>query len=353
MFIKLTDTRRKTLIIIGGFLSLVVLMIAVILAVGYIFFRSYGWFAFASDLRTSDMQVRMRREPFELAVVEIQEQGVTVYDQHSPYNSSHEAIVYLSDEEYAILDETNGDTPALFFRLSDEKPGADPAKIAPGDFGTISFDIVPLTSEDLTFYIYFTRRGLGVEKHENAPDTLVEVDNTDGTLDYLLGHILLFKDRTQIETSGYYYYSDLFTDDYLEYTMSDHTADRYTVNGEDHYRVTLYWVWPTTFAQIAFAEGDVRLHSHALFGDATERADFMEYVADNNSLLFMDLAVGASYTNPGDEDTYYIELSDGYNNADQVIGDNVKYYILEAHVMIDPPEAAVTPTPTPDPEPEP
>ena len=356
MFIKLTDNRRKTLMIVGGFLSLVVLMIAVVLAVGYIFFRSYGWFSPIANVDALNMQARILREPFELAVVN----DTTIpYDQHSPFNSSNEAIVYLADEQFALINETNSDSPALFFRLSNEKPGSDATTLAPGDYGTISFDIVPLTTEDLTFYISFTRRGLAVEKHENAPDTLEEVDNTDGTLDYLRGHILLFNDRTQIGTSSYYYYSDLFEDDVIVYTMSEHTADRVTVNGETHYRVTMYWVWPSTFAQIAFAEGDVRLHSHALFGNAADRADFMEYVADNNGLIFKDLPVGVSYTNAGDENTYYIELSDGYNNADQLIGDDVKYYILEAQVANDPPEAAVTPAPdptpdpTPDPEPEP
>ena len=346
MFIKLADNRRKTLMIIGGFLSLIVLMIAVVMAVGYIFFRSYGWFNVAAELSAHDMNARIIREPFELAVVN---DTSIPYDQRTPFTASDAPVVYLADEEYEIVTETSGNHWALYYRLSNEKPGAEATRIAPGDFGTVSFDIVPLTNDDMTLYIYYTKRGLKIVHTQGQPDTLEDADNSDGELDFLSGHVLFFNERTRIGNSSYYYYSDFFNDDCVEYNTADHVADRVTVNGVLHYRVTFYWVWPSTFAQIAFSEGDVRLHSHALFGNAADRAEFMEFVADNNGLIFKDLAAGVSYTNAGDENTYYIELSDGYNNADQVIGDSVDYYVLEANVTIIPP---VEPAP-PDPDPEP
>ena len=373
MFIKLSDNRKKTLIFVGSFLSLAVLMIALVLAVGYIFFRSYGWFAAGEDVRATGMGVKTQTELFELAVVN----DTTIpYDQHSPYTTNDLQIDYLEAEGYELIDETSASHMQLFFRLSNEKPTADVSEdenaFSPGDYGTVSFDIVPKIAGDFTFYIDLTQIGLKVVRLQNATETLEEVDDTDGATDFLKGHILFFRDRDRVDPANSdaalgkgYHYRNLISDHLIEYALSEHTADRVTVNGELHYRVTFYWVWPSTFAQIAFPEGDVRLHSHALFGvqagsnNAAEaaaataaRAELMEYIADNNGLFFKDLAAGA-YTNAGDENTHYVELSDGYNNADQVIGEEVSYYVLKADVSIDPPETPAAPEPEPEPEPEP
>ena len=112
MFIKLSDNRKKALVFIGGFLSLAVLMVALVMAAGYIFFRSYGWFNVGANLKGNDMSVRLRREPFELAVVN---DTSVPYDQRPPYVSTDEPIVYLAEEQYALIGQTNGDHPALFF----------------------------------------------------------------------------------------------------------------------------------------------------------------------------------------------------------------------------------------------
>ena len=375
MFLKISDKKKRYLLLAGSFLALVLILVAVVMAVGYMLHRSFGWFSSNTVVNNTGMSVRTSAELIELAVVNDDENDNGIYEPDEPlqipgdgisFVESAENIVYYLNavNDYALINETTSAQPKLYCRFRNEKPNTDDEVIKPGDFGTISFDIIKKVEGDLKLNIDFTTYGV---KHvlngtvvDGVTHNYVSLDPTvdEEVMRYLRGHIVFFGNREPIMTGGVatgeYYYSDLLTDNRISLDTSTVTPE--DVDGVDHYRVTIYWIWPSTYAQIAYEEGDPKLHTHALFGSdaagAAQRAAFLAHISgtynqqdptDYTNDYFKSTVVRYDNT-AGMEHDSYVDLSNGYNNADQMIGDRVNYLVVEADVSLD-----TTPAATPEP----
>ena len=307
---KLVDIRKKYRVLIGSGISLFLVLTALTLAVGFFFNRTLGWFSMNTNLDVNGMAVKTSGTVFELAVVGEQD------DLLDPEDDIESAVIAHMEEHGSMnVTQTGTDANGLLCRLDKEAPITEDEGISPGAFGTISFDIIP--KADNLSSIVFTVGFHGIDATNN------EVPANSDPIRLASGHILIFESRSAIPDSSEYYYSDMVDGTYT-YTF----PNNYTAN--THYTVTLYWIWPMNFGQMVLTEGDVRINLHPIFADSdsTSRDAFEDFLIDNNSRVFYNITT--SFTGLGGSfDLDYHDLGNGYNNADQEIGENIRYISVE------------------------
>ena len=123
----------------------------------------------------------------------------------------------------------------------------------------------------------------------------------------LTGHVLFFTGRTGA-TYADYRYTGLITDRTVHFTTEGNTP----VPGEDYYEVTLYWEWPITYYEI--------LEGMSTTSPAVTRKyppELRTYIDTHRDLFFV------ANQNSNDSEL----LSDGYNDADQTIGENADFFV--------------------------
>ena len=197
-----------------------------------------------------------------------------------------------------------------------------------------------------------------------------DVANCPKAARYLQGHILFFENKNSTTS----FYSDLIEPEIGFDRTYTFTAD--DVDGtidtarQEQLTVTLYWIWPNTFGQIVLDNGDRNLSERdpAMFSSAqtadpvsekTPRQELIEYIASHGSLFFDStnaMFTDTVATDPDTNESTLIEtaadkivasinglstnpdniypLSNGYNNADQIIGENVQILFAEISAYI-------------------
>ena len=312
---------RKRLIMSSIFSScaIIALLITIIVISGEI---AYGWFSANMSVNANGIGVSMKGDGFKLSIP-------------SSAGYSNTITSHFSSEGYVAYLETDETNTKIFCTINSED-GED--TIEPGSYGTIEFDIVSSGGGFNAFNIDLLFRGIKVVYGENS-SSLVNLNATDSQgegkiLELLKGHIMLFESRTAIAgNSGPYYYSNHIDTNYL-YDTADHQADHEVINAEDHYHVKLFWVWPLSFAQMVYPESDSRLNTNTLINDATERQALINYIGQNPGKYFYwstpkSITYSAGYEQ---NQANYNALSEGYNNGDQRIGDNIRYLVVEITV---------------------
>ena len=112
--------------------------------------------------------------------------------------------------------------------------------------------------------------------------------------------------------------------------------------------VTIYWIWPNTFGQFLLDEGNIRLHDRAMFDSeqaaisgVTPRQELINYICAHPNYYFesTNASITSGSTLPayitgamGDSPDNLLSLSNGYNNADQIIGENIQILLAEMTV---------------------
>lgn len=300
-------------------MSLTGLALLIVLSIVICSVISLGWFGNnTSGTTATGMQATAKEDHFELAV-----SG----SQALPYDNSSPIVTYLNSNEggnYYKLASTDRSNTSILCHVTNENPhilGSE--EIAPGAYGQISFDIVtdvgaPLVNYDISLeFLPFGKVG-------NTP---VPVSNLiiDDIKEVLNGHFLIFSSRSVLINGGYYY-SDRIEGKNFVFDPSEHTP----VTRADgvHYTVNLYWIWPGTFAQLALASTSPKLHAHPVFQTELERQDILDYIALNRSEFFLNVSPSINFSRAGFEEYYFVELSEEYNNADQLIGDNANILVI-------------------------
>ena len=214
----------------------------------------------------------------------------------------------------------------------------------PGAYGTLQFYIKPQNNRsDLT--VTFNLRRLIVPaspKTENDVGYAAYQTLMSAVHDYSCGHLLLFQTKTGGRYSGLIYQQPTAQNSQSEgsfsYSLADHSADKVNVGGQDYYLVTIHWVWPKNFRQMAEpvdADGDTILFPATGETGCPDASGMTTWMTNNTSLLFEGDASAAThmtqYTGGTEEQKAeaYNELNLAYNLADQAIGDNVSYLIVE------------------------
>ena len=305
--------------------SLLVLLVVAILAYGQL---SYGWFSSSSHVEASGMSIVVSTDSFELAVNNAPSYSSAVVD----YMNTHEGY-------HKTATETTGADTAFFCNMTKDGPDLEYATIEPGAYGRILFDIVPKNDDDYVFDINLTLEGLQL-----VDEVLSEVEDEE-VLTLLKGHILLFKTVTTVD--GVNHYSDRIIDGVISYDTSEHSSDAEIIEGKKHYHVVIYWIWALSFAQMLLSYGDENLNIKPIFDNDevgnTSRNELMNYISGNDgelankSIEFFSPSNGIDFSNFSTEHkrgNYFIDLSNRYNNGDQMIGESIKYLIVEITVNV-------------------
>lgn len=349
----------------GTLLSLTAVAVALILAISVGLNHTFGWFSNNKEVDADNMSVKAANAGFELAV-----SG----NETLPSYLNNQAIVdYLSEEENGNYENYSSTiyNPSIFCNMViDPEIMIENNLIAPGSHGYISFDIVVSDGEDHIFDINFGYLPVRVTDGDELETT------NDVTVQKLLsGHIFLFTDRTG--TAGSYSYSGYINKTMsIQYDTSDPNAIHSTQSDGEHYKIKIYWIWPMTYAHFAFPDGAVGQEAKSVFSSSSERIDLLyNFIKPNNGenadMYFYWPQITSSSSENGQSgneqsgneqsgneqsgseqsgseqsethaaidynitnyhEYYYVELSDGYNNGDQHIGDNLRYLVLTVNV---------------------
>lgn len=318
------------------------LTIALTLSIVGVMNNAKGWFSNNKNVTGSGMGVSVKSEVYEL---DTHNEEVLTLD--SSKNKDAMLIDYFTELGVTSNQASTSPSETSITCVMVEDTHDSREEIAPGSFGHISFDIVLKQAGDLSFELGIDLLGAKVvdDKNNLGNKVLETVDsvsitrddiNYDIDIDELLtGHILFFETREEIGETGYYHYSNPIEDKVI-YNTALHEDDLTIINGESHYKVEFYWIWPHSFSQIAFKESDDRVRGKSVFsGNATGddlRSDMIDYMASDPDKFFVwfdepNIPSTDGVFNNGYENNHYITMVAGYNNGDQLIGENVSHLI--------------------------
>lgn len=208
----------------------------------------------------------------------------------------------------------------IALQISDSDNG-DLNLLAPGTSGTASFKIVRLNDE--TSSVIFKPEIIGIhEEQEEGHDPEYSLVTSAAALDYTAGHILFFREKSADNV-----YSQRIDGSFEVGLTGDETE------------VTLYWIWPNTFADMLGKSGKTsRIASSelpALISDMGENPQHYFSLGDMSGIdeSFISNAENASAGGSAEQNEAYLSLSAGYNNADQIIGTELQYIVVEISTL--------------------
>ena len=353
------DDKKKTI-----FIGLFKASSMVILALALLVFAGTAWFTMNKNVETNGMGVQVSVTPFELKTV-------GYYGYYDDWLSSGTGKIAESREEApkppsgtieTISTEYNATIQWLITAEDNAKnyvtdnTDEDEVGIRPGSSGSLKFSVVPRERETINIRfkldvipyrtVYQTDgSGTVIIDDDNRPIELAPeiITEPDEAVTYLNNHVLFFKNRTG--TVGNYVYSDLiplneaFELVFVPYAGGGGTySDSLTFdknNGElQEKEFTIYWVWPETFAEFALRANQQTGGSRPVCGDDNLETFNKLKLNPGNHLDGYNRATDTD--NTPDESltqdilkTHYSKLSLEYNNADQKIGDNIGYFVLQ------------------------
>ena len=296
--------------------------------VGILVFASIAWFTMNREVGTSGMGVKTATLPFELAVPS--RSGADTY-----YNSLINDFGYLTGE--SDLTTERGSIRWVMKDESKNTSAEDYRGFSPGSYGKLTFYILPKTDTNAKYNLKIDLSGYCAEfvpdtndpsvmTKEIVPNTfksLAEKADGDSTgiysqaAGYLKGHIMFFQELDMLtseelngDTDTNKYYSGRIIDSFV-YDTSEHQSDKTTLNGQVAYEVNIYWIWPNTFGQIN--------PSYFFITSDLQSSGTVASLITPSSL---------SSTNA------LITLSNGYNGADQIIGENAQFVLVEMTVEL-------------------
>lgn len=357
---------------------LVKLLAMLVLAGAIVLYTTIAWFTMNKETGTSGMGVKVAGMPFEISVD-------APYTTTPDYSSIIDSVFGYS----TTVHETGGSTDAIKWVMRDDTyDSANPMRgLRPGSKGSFSFNIVPKSVGTYTisfkpmltgYYAEFNvdaetqainPQSIKIEEgnyilqslsdraaaknEEYATETAAgnssaanlaqkERDACVKAETFLNGHILFFEACDE----GYYSILRPINQSYSKtYTFTQTQVENHTP-----IPVTIYWIWPNTFGQFLLDDGNSRLHDDAMFDSSqdaingvTPRQELINYICAHPGYYFE--SNNASIINSGSLPTFIqgarssspdnlIALSNGYNNADQIIGENIQILLAEMTVSL-------------------
>ncbi len=300
---KSSETEQKSLrgsLINQGLMTVAVLFVLLFVLLS---FGSMGWFTQGSALSAENMQVALEHKNYYLLVDRTARYDVLI-EGEPVYSGVSELKTFLRDEEdFSLTESSTRSVQRLACELQNEAAvridGVDYYYLMPGSYGTLTFFVEPKEDEDVSVELGLELGGY-VEELDEFDNVVVQEVTNPLVRRLLTGHLLFFTGRTG-GTYENFQYSGLITDYSIHYS----TEGKSKVPGEDYYEVTLYWEWPVTYNEIVAGMSTT--------DPAVTRKyppELREYIDDNRDAFFL--------TNKNSNDLEL--LSDGYNDADQVIG---------------------------------
>lgn len=329
-------------------------------------FASIAWFALNKTVGANTMAIGAKGSDFELATEgyygyydDYLPQEYTKIDtdlEHagSPTSGTHGRLTTNQGSSIQWLVES--DRNAKNYVTSSTKENEK--GIRPGTSGELKFWVVPKNASTINISFKLTLEPYKAnyrltadnkfEVDENnmpielAPTSVADDSDYAEVMDYIKSHILFFKKRNTVGTgaSAYYTYSDLIpvnTEFDLVYDSVSGTYKKelvFTVDDGDlqDKEFSIYWVWPETLAEAVLPENKQNTGKHCI---CPNNEIFNELKKDPSKFL-KEYDASKDTNNTADSALtqdliyqYYSRLSIEYNNADQDIGDNIGYLLLE------------------------
>ena len=328
--------QKKSLIKIGAMAILTLVLLI---------FSSLSWFTMNTQVESTGMSVTTADIPFEIAA-----KGTAVRND-TEFIKADSTYGYGNTDYVSGYYATGGSDSQIKIRYT---PAAnEDTEFGPGSSGTIEFYVIPKQNGDLSVQI-----DLDVVGYRTLGETtttikrISELTTTNSGLEqsvidqyksadtFLKGHIMFFEEEgdtadTTVETSRYYYKKPITTK-ILEKTF---TNARKNVPE----KVTIHWMWTNTLGQIALKNNTSELRSdYPVVQDVldngtdisnTDKAKVIQYLKDNKSTIFANYAsVTDSEIDNAKDKANFKKLSDGYNDADFLIGSSVRYFMIDITV---------------------
>lgn len=280
-------------------------------------FACLAWFAANNRVSATGSTIGAKADRYTLTAA-----GEGKPDAHVGYYER------TAEEKHTIagLDTADGMTVTLGSNLNNETAGS----LYPGARGKIAFTVTPHTDNlgDITISLSRILKAKG-NIYEEADGNLS--DDASTLLSLVKGHLLFF---TSCKNG---YYSDRVVDSKIEIHKSEF-CEKGDVTKPTNKSVTinLYWVWPEYFQNFVLT-GNTNYYKN-LFAPPTDgkNPDYVALQADMNKNkvnYFFGAAGGKEATSAPTVSTSMTSSDTAicsalYNNADEQIGDKVKYIQL-------------------------
>ena len=266
--------------------------------------RTVAWFASHDKVSATGMQVVMQGDTYDILI----KRDANEYERTPFGNNVYPGVsrikAALTEKGLSSVPEdiSVNEAGSLAYELVNEFEFDHEYYLRPDSYGHLTFYIRPVSSGDHLTIDFGVDIGAYVEGTTSmSPVTNALVNNL------LQGHILVFEDRTG-STRENFIYSGLITD-VFSFDSDDYTL----IDDGDYagcYEVTLYWEWPLSYWEILENIND----------GTTGRfpAELTDYIAAHKNYFF---AINQNSTE-------IEELSDGYDDGDQNIGNKCDYLVV-------------------------
>lgn len=332
------------------------LLALLVLSTAVLIFASIAWFTMNTATGTNGMGVKSSGDLF------------TIEPLGSPahagiYDDETETDTYVRDK---LLSEADKDAEIITWTITDDVAttvtdgetsvttvtkginiGNGPAEgyeggISPGSSGEIQFIVKPNQAVNVAFTFYVFAYTGGYDEHgDEDKNTITLIESGPGTsADALIGekllngHLLLFSDIDSVTGK---YYGLIDSDDEFKRIMTKAYSSQETVS--------IYWVWPETLAELIL-DDTVPAQARNMRGKknictSAGRTEVINFFKANPAWFLLDPMNSAHdwsdvFTASTDNTTVvntinsnYSLYSSFYNEADQCIGTNVSYILLD------------------------
>jgi hypothetical protein len=302
-----------------------------------------AWFLNNQRVSMNNIEIQSAKDGFELAA----EGSAGLYDRLLTYTNTGSDLTASTESDENNGENSSDDSGSDGKQETDgdgkntvigKTTDADNARIrwvmnADSNMNNVSGSegtIQPGTSGKLTFYVI--PKVDGTLKLNFNLQTDLYTDNerlqTDELVKKLVeGHILFFQKCEEEGESKYY--DDIITDGKFSKTIPDAVAEK-------QYEYTIYWTWVYVFGQNLLPKGNKVIEPWV--SDDVRKKLFDDMTGGNYAKYFYDEELKESKQIDSDklESVYdgvyssddFIEISERYNDADEYIGEKVRYIVI-------------------------
>lgn len=280
-------------------------------------FACLAWFAANNRVSATGSTIGAKADRYTLTAAGEGESGA-----HVGY---YERSERTPEEKHAIdgLNTTDAMTVTLGSNLNNETAGS----LYPGARGKITFTVKPLVS-DLDRVTINLSRLLKVTDIGVVGDGGTLAPEAEALLGLVKGHVLFF---TSCENG---YYSGRVVDGKIRIDKSEFCKKGSSETTESK-EVSLYWVWPEYFQNFVLT-GNTNYYKNLFAAAGDAKSDYGALQADMNAHKANYFYGAANGTSAANAPAVSADISFGdtaicsalYNNADEQIGNKVKYIQL-------------------------
>lgn len=242
--------------------------------------------------------------------------GINISFQGLPQFSIGTTVVTGSDGVEYIVGDADG-ISLMVNPTSNVKNTTQNEYVGPGSKGKMTFYIIPIVEGNNQVNITVSLAAYGLSEPNNGEVTAQLVNNSQ-LRNILCGHMLLFQGKD--DNGNYFNQIDpiLAEDGTIQFTFTK--ADDWVIN--QPIEINLYWIWPYRFENLVYPGQPDSVF--ATSGEAQDR--FLAWVnRHKHNIAYMEESLNDANADMSNSD--FSKWSSGYNRGDQLIGDNVAYFI--------------------------